>query len=29
MRKSDNDIRAYDSAMKRIRHFRERELTRR
>ncbi|MDE0203925.1 MAG: extracellular solute-binding protein, partial [Rhodospirillaceae bacterium] len=29
MRNSDHDSRAYDSAMKRIKHFRERELTRR
>ena len=26
---SDNDIRAYDNALKRIKHFRGRELTRR
>ena len=29
MRKSDNDVRAFDNAVKRIKHFRERELTRR
>ncbi|MCY4480094.1 MAG: twin-arginine translocation signal domain-containing protein, partial [Rhodospirillales bacterium] len=29
MQNSDHDSRAYDSAMKRIKHFRQRELTRR